>query len=93
VTKKTMAKLKKLPNTWWLRSHMAKKAGVPDYIGCVAGQFVAIEFKRGSINTPSPLQQYTIANMQHAGAKCWVVNNNNWQSAVEEICSLLSGRS
>lgn len=51
-------------------------AGVPDFLCCVNGQFLAIEAKtRG--NTPTALQERHLKKIQDSGGYSMVVNEDN----------------
>jgi pantoate kinase len=51
-------------------------SGVPDFLCCVKGQFVAVEAKAGKGKTTA-LQDKHIADIQTAGGYAWVVNEEN----------------
>ena len=51
-------------------------SGVPDFLCCVKGQFVAVEAKAGKGKTTA-LQDKHIADIKTAGGYAWVVNEEN----------------
>jgi len=50
-------------------------SGVPDFLCCVNGQFLAIEAKAGK-NKPTALQEQNILRIRHAGGVALVVNED-----------------
>lgn len=41
--------------------------GVPDYLGCIRGRFIALELKRSFDVEPSKLQRYVLGRIKNAG--------------------------
>ena len=60
-------------------------SGVPDFLCCVNGQFLAIEAKAGK-NKPTALQEKNIRDIRHAGGYAMVVNEDN----LEELKTLIA---
>lgn len=52
------------------------RAGIPDIIGCLDGQFIAIECKAGR-GTTTALQERELTRIQNAGGYAIVVNETN----------------
>ena len=52
------------------------RAGIPDIIGCLEGQFIAIECKAGK-GTTTALQERELTRIQNAGGYALVVNEQN----------------
>ena len=52
------------------------RAGIPDIIGCLEGQFIAIECKAGK-GTTTALQERELTRIQNAGGYALVVNEEN----------------
>ena len=59
------------------------KKGVPDFLVCHRGRFIAIEAKAGA-GTPSPHQEREIAAILAAGGIALVVNETNLHE-VEDV--------
>lgn len=51
-------------------------SGVPDFLCCIDGQFLAIEAKAGN-NKPTALQEQNMANIRTSGGTAIVVNEEN----------------
>jgi len=51
-------------------------SGVPDFLCCVGGRFLAIEAKAGS-NQPTALQEKNMREIRDAGGTAMVVNEDN----------------
>jgi len=85
---KVKAKLKKCldalaPHVWYYMpvSTGYGKHGVPDFLICVMGDWVAIETKANG-GKPTPLQIMQLNKLIEAGAECLVVDEHN----VEDTC-------
>jgi Holliday junction resolvase len=61
------------------------RSGVPDIVGCYKGYFFAIECKAGK-GTTTALQDKNIKEIEKAGGRVIVVNENN----LEEVRLMLS---
>lgn len=67
---------------------MFGRSGVPDFIACVEGQFVAIETKAGK-NKPTALQELAMSKLRLAGGMTVVINEtniNDLHELIHEIC-------
>lgn len=62
-------------------------AGVPDFIACYRGKFVAIECKAGG-NKPTALQYKNLKNIQDCGGMALVVNELNVDQLHEVLRSI-----
>lgn len=51
-------------------------SGVPDFLCCVNGKFLAIEAKAGN-NKPTALQEKNLKAIIESGGDAWVVNETN----------------
>jgi hypothetical protein len=51
-------------------------AGVPDFLCCVNGKFVALEAKAG-VGKTTALQEKNIAQIELCGGSAWVINEDN----------------
>lgn len=68
---------------------MYGNAGVPDFLCCVNGQFLAIEAKAGR-GTTTALQDRHIRHIHEAGGRAVVINENNLttlESLLKELTS------
>jgi len=54
-------------------------SGVPDFLCCIDGKFLAIEAKAGS-NKPTALQRKHLSDIMDAGGIAMVVNDENINS-------------
>ena len=59
------------------------RSGVPDIVGCYKGKFFGIECKAGR-NTPTPLQQINLDDIEKQKGIALVVNEKNMHS-VQDI--------
>ena len=63
-------------------------SGVPDFLCCINGKFVAVEAKAGK-GTTTALQDKNLKNIIESGGDAWVVSEINiplFQEWVEENC-------
>ena len=60
------------------------RAGIPDFVGCLNGQFFAIEAKAGKGKTTA-LQDREIAQIKSCGGFALVVNEKNIDSLKAQI--------
>lgn len=57
-------------------------SGVPDFLCCVGGQFLAIEAKAGK-GIPTALQEKNMRDIKAAGGTALVVNETNFEELKE----------
>ena len=60
------------------------RSGVPDIVGCYKGKFFGIECKAGK-NTPTPLQQINLDDIEKQDGIALVVNEKNMHSVRDLI--------
>lgn len=53
------------------------RRGVPDFLVCHKGRFLAVETKRGSISDPSPHQAREMKSIGAAGGHALLINADN----------------
>lgn len=58
---------------------MVALGGIPDFLGCINGQFVALELKKDNTSPPSALQAYILEKIRKAGGMAFVVSPENWE--------------
>lgn len=61
--------------------------GIPDYLGCVRGRFVALELKIET-GRPSALQTFIIGKINEAGGYARVVYPSNLDEVLREVSCL-----
>ena len=69
-SKKVIPRLKQVPNSFWFVPPTRSRRGIPDIIGCVGGQFVAIELKRSGARPDKKretLQEWVCNAIKDAG--------------------------
>ena len=60
------------------------RSGVPDIVGCYKGKFFGIECKAGK-NTPTPLQQINLDDIEKQNGIALIVNEKNMHSVRDLI--------
>lgn len=81
-----------LPNSWWESIQQKTINGTPDIIGCVNGQFVAIELKseRGKV---SKLQAYKLDCIRKAKGIAISVKPSEWEVFYNDLKKIAFGDS
>ena len=90
---KVLPQIRALPNSWWVKTQMICIRGIPDILGCVNGQFVAIELKSDDKSAKlSPLQGYILRNITKAGGLALEVTPELWQSTYQVLKQIACGK-
>jgi pantoate kinase len=63
-------------------------SGVPDFLCCVNGKFLAIEAKAGKGKTTA-LQEKNLRQIHECGGYAWVVNEDNLESLAECVLEFM----
>jgi hypothetical protein len=82
---KLRPKLEAIPYSWWLKVSLSWIAGIPDYLGVVSGQFVALELKRSAKAKARPLQVHILSVIERAGGIALVVFPENHLVILEQL--------
>lgn len=64
-------------------------SGAPDFLVCLHGRFVGIECKAGK-NTPTPLQEKNLRQIEKSGGVALVVNDENVDVFATELSRLIT---
>jgi len=84
--------LEKLPNTWSVKTNERSVRGIPDYLLCVQGKFIALELKRDEVELmQGTLQCHTLERIARAGGYATFVYPQNFEKVKEDILKLLKG--
>ena len=76
--------LNKLPNSWWESVQQKSIRGTPDIIGCINGQFIAIELKSEK-GKPSPLQNYKLERIRDAKGIAVSIKPSQWDEFYSDL--------
>lgn len=81
----------KANNIWYFKvwGSMFQKAGVPDILACVGGQFVALEIKDEK-GKPSKLQEYVVEQINNSGGYARFVYPSNYDSLISDLKQYLT---
>lgn len=79
--------LKALPFTCVLSIQQVAIRGTPDMLLCIAGHFVALEFKKDERSQPTKLQRHTLEKIERAGGSAFVVCPENWDRIYSHLRS------
>lgn len=89
---KVRADLKKLDNTWFYKSQEVAVRGIPDFIMCTYGLFVALELKPDEKITLEPLQDYILERIRTKGKGIALkATPGTWPDIFEALCLLDKG--
>ena len=80
--------LDKLPFCWKVKTQQVALRGIPDFLICLAGHFIAIELKRDEKEQPNELQKWTLSSIAHAGGISFVVHPGNWYETYDTLKNL-----
>lgn len=83
--------LNEIPHCWYYMpvSNGMGRAGIPDFIACVNGYFVAIETKSiKSSHGVTKLQEIELRNIKRANGQALVINEDNIGSLAEWLNAL-----
>jgi hypothetical protein len=84
--------LRALPRSWWFKVDLISLRGIPDIIGCVNGQFVALELKKDSRSHADPLQGWVMRKILAAGGWAQEVNPESWDQVHKLLVDLALGK-
>ena len=70
--------LKKLPRTWFVKIQQVAIRGIPDFLLCINGRFVALELKAHPQAHVSPLQDWTLKEIARTGGIALITFPSNW---------------
>jgi hypothetical protein len=74
-----LAKLRKIPKSYWIKATVTNMAGTPDIMGHLQGYAIFIEIKRSKDCEPSELQKYRIKTINEGQAYAF------WASSWQEV--------
>lgn len=80
-------RLKAIPCSWFCKVQMVALAGIPDYLGCVRGRFVALELKMPG-GRLSALQKFCLRKISLAGGYAKVVYPDDADTVLDELSRL-----
>ena len=78
----------KLPNCWFVKVNHVNQVGIPDFLMCIAGAFVALELKGSETSKISPMQIYTIDQIIKSKGIALITFPNNWKEIYEGLAKL-----
>ena len=84
---RVLPRLRKIPNSWWVKIQQVGIRGTPDILGCIAGAFVAIELKQSATAHIDALQRHELYRIGEAGGVAMVMHPDN----MEELFAALEG--
>ena len=87
---KVIHALKRLPNTWFLKTQEVARSGTPDILASVSGLFVAIELKTED-GVVSKLQEYNLKRIEDTGGVSIVLTPSNLDSSILLLEKLAKG--
>lgn len=81
---RVISKFRDLENCWLEKIQQQTIRGTPDFMGCVSGRFLALEFKarKGKL---SEIQERKIENIKKCGGLAFVVDPTNADEILAEL--------
>lgn len=80
-----------LPNTWCRKIQSKTVRGIPDFLLCVRGHFIAIELKKSELDEPDALQDWNIDKIILAGGVGLVAYPANWPDVYALLYKIAHG--
>ncbi len=80
-------KIELIPNSWFEKIQQKTIHGTPDFIGCINGLFIALEFKVGK-NVADPLQEHKINKILACNGRAYVVYPENFNEVYQELLKI-----
>ncbi len=80
-----MKYLNQIPGSWWTRIEQQSINGTPDTIGCIRGNFFALEFKSSDNAKVSALQRHNLSQITACGGNALIVTPQNWRDILLAI--------
>ncbi len=77
-----------LDKCWFKKIQSVALRGIPDFLCCIGGHFVALELKPDDKTKPEPLQQYNLDNIKKAGGYSFKVTPSTWPGIFQELIKL-----
>ena len=91
---KVKEKVKKLLREYDVYWHMPVQNGMGapslDFVCCIYGKYFTVETKAGN-GRPTPRQENTISQIQRAGGRCFVVNEETGMETLETWLKEVTG--
>lgn len=84
--KAAVRKILEAKGVWFFMPIPMYHRGIPDFICCMNGQFIAIETKAGK-GKPTALQELCMEEIRANGGRCIVINEKN----INELGDWLNG--
>lgn len=84
--------LQHLPSGWFLKTQEVTIRGIPDYIICLRGYFIALELKASEDDALDALQEYNLKTIieDGEGIACRV-DPTNWPWILKNLQSIAEG--
>ena len=80
--------LETLPSTWFVKIQQVVLRGIPDFLICIGGRFIAIELKKAKKGRREPLQEWTLDKIAQSGGYAFVAYPENWDSIFSKLKEL-----
>jgi hypothetical protein len=84
--------LEALKKTWFVKINQVALRGIPDFLLCVNGFFVALELKKDVASSPDELQLYNLKQIKKkARGISFVAHPENWPEVLAKIKAIEQG--
>lgn len=81
--------LQTLPHAWFEKIQQASILGTPDFLGCIRGEFVALELKKDKKAKLSKLQKHKLWSIrENAYGKAFVLTPENFDEVSAKLKNL-----
>lgn len=90
---KFVSELKKIKGIWFVKIQQVALRGIPDYLICAKGHFIAVELKDKDAKGSSSwrLQEFNLKRIGECGGMGIVVDQTNFMNAIQIIKEIIRG--
>jgi len=85
---KVQKDLSNLEECWFVKICQTSVRGIPDFLICYKGFFVALELKMDIKKARNRLQDWTLQCISDCGGISFIATPNNWKNTLEAIESI-----
>jgi hypothetical protein len=75
---KVIRDLRRLRRIWFIKTNEVAVNGIPDFLICICGKFVALELKKEGKNRISKLQAYNLDLIEKSGGFSFTAIPSTW---------------
>lgn len=82
---RVLPRLRRIPKSWWVKIQQVGIRGTPDVLGCIDGQFVAIELKQSAKAHVDTLQKHELTKICCSNGWAFIMFPENEEEVFTEL--------